>query len=105
MNEHKRLYRSRSDRQIAGVCGGLAQYFEVDPTIVRLAFIALALMGGPGLIIYIILAFVIQEEPDPYLSGKRKNESSSEGYVDGDYDNDSSDSGDSGSDGGGVDSD
>ena len=56
---NKRLYRSRSDRQLAGVCGGLGEYFGVDPTIVRLIFIVLALAGGPGLLLYIILALVI----------------------------------------------
>ncbi len=59
----KRLYRSRSDRQLAGVCGGLADYFGIDPTIVRILFVLLALAGGPGLIFYIILALVIPEAP------------------------------------------
>ena len=63
MAETKRLYRSINDRQIAGVCGGLAEYFEVDPTIVRLVFVALALVGGPGILLYIIMAIVIPEEP------------------------------------------
>ncbi len=62
--ESKRLYRSRHDRQIAGVCGGLAEYFDVDSTIVRLVFVLVALMGGPGLVLYIILALVIPESPD-----------------------------------------
>lgn len=60
----KRLYRSRSDRQIAGVCGGLAEYFDVDATIVRLLFVAFALLGGPGLLLYIIMAIVVPEEED-----------------------------------------
>ncbi len=59
----KRLYRSRTDRQLAGVCGGLAEYFGVDPTIVRVLFVALALLGGPGLILYIILALIMPEAP------------------------------------------
>ncbi len=59
----RRLYRSRTDRQLAGVCGGLGEYFGVDPTIVRLIFIVLALAGGPGLLLYIILALVIPEAP------------------------------------------
>ncbi len=61
--ETKRLYRSRTERQLAGVCGGLAEYFGVDPTIVRILFVILALAGGPGLIFYIILALIIPEEP------------------------------------------
>lgn len=59
----KRLYRSRTDRQLAGVCGGLGEYFGVDPTIVRLIFVVLSLAGGPGLLLYIILALVIPEAP------------------------------------------
>lgn len=61
MNETKRLTRSRMDRQIAGVCGGLAEYFGIDPTLVRIAFVLLAVMGGPGIILYIILALVMPE--------------------------------------------
>ena len=60
--ENKRLYRSRTNRQLAGVCGGLAEYFGVDPTIVRILFVLFALMGGPGLILYIILALIVPEE-------------------------------------------
>ena len=59
----KRLYRSRNDRMLAGVCAGLADYFGVDPTIVRILFVLFALAGGPGLILYIILMLVIPEAP------------------------------------------
>ena len=59
----KRLYRSRKDRMIAGVCGGLGDYFNIDPTLVRLLVVILALAGGPGLLAYIILAIVVPEEP------------------------------------------
>jgi phage shock protein C len=59
----KKLYRSRNDRMLAGVCGGLADYFGVDPTIVRILFVLFALAGGPGLILYIILMLVIPEAP------------------------------------------
>ena len=59
----KKLYRSSEDRHIAGVCGGLAEYFEIDSSIVRLLFVLFALTGGPGLLIYIILAIVVPEEP------------------------------------------
>ncbi|MFN8530026.1 MAG: PspC domain-containing protein [Anaerolineae bacterium] len=58
----KRLIRSRSDRQISGVCGGVARYLNVDSTIIRVAFVLLALAGGPGLLLYIILALVMPEE-------------------------------------------
>lgn len=60
----KRLYRSRRDRMIAGVCGGLADYFEVDPSIVRLLFVGALLVGAPGVIpAYIVMALVVPEEP------------------------------------------
>ena len=61
--EAKKLYRSRKEQMVAGVCGGIAEYFAVDPTIVRLVFVLLALLGGPGLLVYIILWIVIPEEP------------------------------------------
>jgi phage shock protein C len=48
MDTPKRLYRSRTDRMIAGVCGGLAKHFGIDPTLVRLAFVILALAGMSG---------------------------------------------------------
>ena len=56
----KRLYRSETDKKIAGVCGGLAEYFAIDPTIVRLVFFMLLLPGGlPGLIPYVVLWIVV----------------------------------------------
>ncbi|MBK4731688.1 PspC domain-containing protein [Oxynema sp. CENA135] len=59
----KRLYRSQRNKQIAGVCSGVAQYFGIDPTVVRLAFVLLALMGGPGLVLYLIMWVLIPLEP------------------------------------------
>jgi phage shock protein C len=59
----KRLYRSRSDRRIAGVCGGLAAYLNIDPTLVRLLFVLGLLLVGGTLLAYIILMIVIPEEP------------------------------------------
>jgi phage shock protein C len=60
--EPKRLYRSRTDRMVAGVCGGLAQYFDIDVTLVRLVFLLLLVFGGGGFLIYIVLAIVVPEE-------------------------------------------
>lgn len=60
----RRLYRSRTDRQLAGVCGGLARYFNVDATIVRVAFIVLAVLGGSGVAIYLALWIVVPKEPE-----------------------------------------
>lgn len=61
------LYRSRSDRWVAGVLGGVARYFSVDPTLVRLAFLAFAVFvnGGGALIAYLVMALVVPEEPEP----------------------------------------
>ncbi len=59
----KKLYRSRSDRRIAGVCGGLAAYLKIDPTLVRLLFVLGLLFVGGTLLAYIILMIVIPEEP------------------------------------------
>lgn len=56
---HRQLARSESDRRIAGVCGGIAEYFDIDPTIVRIIFVLAALFGGPGLLVYIVLWIVL----------------------------------------------
>ena len=61
--EPKRLYRSQNDRKIAGVAGGLAEYFDTDPTLFRLIFVILAVSGGAGLLIYILLWIVTPERP------------------------------------------
>ncbi len=79
MAAEKRLYRSVTDKQIAGVCGGLAKYLNLDPTIVRIVFLIIAFAGGPGVILYIILAFVIPEEPmDFSVNTKRKRDKDNE---------------------------
>ena len=59
----RKLYRSRSDRAIAGICGGLAAYFDADPTLIRLVTLLLILFGGLSIWAYIILWIVIPEEP------------------------------------------
>ncbi len=59
----KRLYRSKKDKMLAGICGGLAEYFDVDPSLVRLATVLLCLYAGTGLLIYIIAAIIIPEDP------------------------------------------
>jgi phage shock protein C len=59
----KRLYRSRNDRKLAGICGGIAEYYGWDPTLVRVAWIVLTLLGGSGILIYLILWLVMPESP------------------------------------------
>jgi phage shock protein C len=60
----KKFYRSRKNRVIAGICGGLAEYFDVDPIIVRLITLILVLSAGGGLLAYVIAWIVVPEEPD-----------------------------------------
>ena len=60
----KKLYRSTTDKKIAGVCGGLAEYFAVDPIIIRIIAFILLLPGGlPGLVPYVILWIIVPEKP------------------------------------------
>lgn len=63
-NKPKKLYRSRSDRMIAGICGGLAQYWNFDATWIRLGFVAISLLPGPSIIFYLIAWIVIPLEPE-----------------------------------------
>jgi phage shock protein C len=60
----KRLYRSTTDRFIAGVCGGLGDYFDIDSAFVRLLFVIAAFTGGLGIIAYIVLAVTVPEAPE-----------------------------------------
>ena len=60
---HRRLYRSRTNRSLAGICGGLAEYLEVDATLLRLATLFFILFGGLSIWIYVLLWIIIPEEP------------------------------------------
>lgn len=62
--ESKRLYRSRRERLVCGVCGGVAEYFNIDPTIVRLAFLLFVFCAGSGMLAYIIAAIVMPDDPN-----------------------------------------
>lgn len=64
-NGTRRLYRSERDKIIAGVAGGLGKYFNIDSTLIRIFFILMAVFGGSGLIIYIVLWLVIPTESSP----------------------------------------
>lgn len=61
----KRLYRSRNQRMICGVCGGIGEYFNIDPTIIRLVWVLFGLTGS-GLLVYIVAAIVIPDAPGAY---------------------------------------
>jgi phage shock protein PspC (stress-responsive transcriptional regulator) len=60
----KRFFRSRRDGLIAGVCGGLAEYFDVDPSLVRLIFILAIFLGGAGLVVYLVAWLIVPENPE-----------------------------------------
>ncbi len=59
----RRFYRKRNDKMIAGVCSGVADYFDIDPTLVRILWVAITLAGGAGLLAYIICLIIVPEEP------------------------------------------
>jgi phage shock protein C len=64
MNNVKRLYRSTTDRMLGGVCGGLASYINLDPTVIRLLFVLLMFItAGTMIIVYLVMMIVIPEEP------------------------------------------
>ena len=60
----KRLYKSATDKMLFGVCGGVAEYFDIDPTIVRLAWALLAFACGGGIVAYVVAAIVIPDKPE-----------------------------------------
>lgn len=62
-SEIKKLYRSRNDRMIAGVCGGLGEYFGIDSTLFRLLFVVAAVFGGSGFIAYLLFMIIVPQEP------------------------------------------
>lgn len=59
---YKQLYRSTTNKMIGGVCGGIAEYFGVDPTLIRLGFVAVTLLGGSGVLVYLILWLVVPSQ-------------------------------------------
>ncbi|MDY4207091.1 MAG: PspC domain-containing protein [Lachnospiraceae bacterium] len=63
--EPKKLYRSRKNRMICGVCGGIAEYFNIDPTLIRLALVLFA-CTGTGILAYFIASIIIPDEPANY---------------------------------------
>ncbi len=62
-NEPKKLYRSKSNRFIAGVCGGLGDYFNVDPTWIRILFVLFLLAAGSTLLVYLVMWLLVPEQP------------------------------------------
>jgi phage shock protein C len=64
---NKKLYKSNTDKKLDGVCGGIGKYFDIDSSVVRLAWVAFTLLGGSGLLAYIICAIVLPREPGGYV--------------------------------------
>lgn len=87
----KKLYRSRNDKVISGVCGGLADYFGIDVSLVRIAWVLITFLGGAGIIAYIICSFVFPEGPgfnsgtgdDEYVVGAKNYNDENYSYHDG----------------------
>jgi phage shock protein PspC (stress-responsive transcriptional regulator) len=67
MSDNKRLYRSRTNKMIAGVCAGVGEYANIDPTVVRLLFVLITIFSTvlPGLLAYLLMVIIIPEEPTP----------------------------------------
>lgn len=60
-NNYNRLYKSKTNKFLCGVCGGIGEYFNIDPTLVRLAWVVFSMCGGSGMLAYIIAAIIIPE--------------------------------------------
>ncbi|MCD4773875.1 MAG: PspC domain-containing protein [Bacteroidales bacterium] len=73
MNKHKGLYRSRTNTVIGGVAGGIAENLRTDPTLIRIIFILVALFGGGGLLVYVILWIALPLEPVQYFTDQNQN--------------------------------
>ncbi len=65
-NQYQKLYRSRENRMLGGVCGGLGEYFDIDPTLVRVLFVFGAFLGIPGalLLIYLVMLILVPQKPE-----------------------------------------
>ena len=73
----KKLYKSRDDQKLCGVCGGLAKYFDIDSTVVRLALVLFCILGGSGVLAYIVCAIVMPEEPKTIVEATKSDEQAS----------------------------
>ena len=62
MDERKRLYKSRNNKMLCGVCAGIGKYFNIDPTLIRLGFVILTCFGGSGILAYFAAAIIIPKE-------------------------------------------
>jgi phage shock protein C len=60
----RKLYRSQKEKMVAGVCGGLGEYLDIDPTLIRIIWVVVTLMGGAGLLAYLVMWIVVPLEPE-----------------------------------------
>lgn len=60
----RRLYKSNQNKMVSGVCGGIAEYFDIDPTLVRLGWVVFCALAGSGIIAYIIAAIIVPSNPE-----------------------------------------
>jgi len=63
-NSYKKLYRSRKEKMIAGICGGLSEHFGIDPTLIRVLFVLFAFLGGTALLLYLIMWVIVPLKPE-----------------------------------------
>lgn len=82
-DEVKRLYRSREDKVVAGVCGGIGEYFNVDPVWIRIAFVLLIFAQGVGLILYVIAFLLMPENPHQTSKKSTQFEATLSGFTKG----------------------
>ncbi len=66
----KKLYKSRTDKKVDGVCGGIAEYFGIDSTLVRLGLVVFCCLGGSGILAYIVAMVVMPNRPDGYIDAE-----------------------------------
>src|SRR5260221_1998899 len=83
MQMNRRLYRCRHDKRIAGVASGIAQYFDVDPSLVRVLWVLSIFFGGIGLLLYVAMAIIVPLEPEvePLAGGPQAGDANAEGAV------------------------
>ena len=62
-NEYRKLHRSRDDRMLGGVAGGLGEFLTIDPTLIRLLFVLSLVLGGAGFVVYLVMWIIVPEEP------------------------------------------
>ncbi len=75
--KNQRLYRSRTNKVLAGVCGGYAEYFDVDPVIIRILFVLLTVFGGSGILLYIASVFIVPKRPLQEIPEQQQSDNSS----------------------------